>query len=341
MTRQWVHSAAATVLLCLVAASRAMGGELRAELVECRMIWDRAPHNAFGDLVHWKGRFWATFREGQGHGSFDGKIRVISSEDGRQWRSEALLVHPDRDLRDSKLSITPDGRLMLVCGATLCNIAQRKRVHVQTMASFSRDGRNWSPLQFITRPHRWLWRVTWFQGKAYGVAYSDRGDPKKASELLVSNDGLVYEVLVPKLLDEGWPTEATLRFDPDGRCYCIHRRDRRGRFSNTAYFGFADPPYTNWRWFDVGLYIGGPDLARTPKGNWLVCGRRLDKTGPRTVLWQIDPTTGKVTELLVLPSGGDTSYPALLFHNDRLWILYYSTHEGKSKIYLAEVRLIE
>ncbi len=331
----------AGLLSSLVSAADVGAAEVRARLIDCRMIWDKAPHNAFGDLVRWQGRFFATFREGKGHGSFDGTIRVLSSVDGRRWRNEAHLVHPDRDLRDSKLSITPDGRLMLLCGATRCSVAEGRRLYVQTMAAFSNDGRTWTPLRFVTRPHRWLWRVTWFRGKAYGVSYADRGDAKKASELLVSSDGIAFKPVVPSLLDEGWPTEATVRFGPDGRAYCVHRRDRRGRYSNTAYFGVSDPPYTKWQWRDLGLYIGGPDLLRTPKGTWLVCGRRLGKEGPRTVLWQIDPASAKLTELLVLPSGGDTSYPGMVFHNGRLYVLYYSSHEGKSKIYFAEIELAE
>ncbi len=48
---------------------------------------------------------------------------------------------------------------------------------------------------------------------------------------------------------------------------------------------------------------------------------------------------GLLTEFLKLPSGGDTSYPGLVWHDGLLWVSYYSSHEGKSSIYLAKVRL--
>ncbi len=35
---------------------------------------------------------------------------------------------------------------------------------------------------------------------------------------------------------------------------------------------------------------------------------------------------------------GDTGYPALLWHNDRLHVSYYSSHQGKTSIYLAKIR---
>jgi len=40
-------------------------------------------------------------------------------------------------------------------------------------------------------------------------------------------------------------------------------------------------------------------------------------------------------ELLRLPSGGDTSYPGLVWHGGLLWVSYYSSHEGRASIYLA------
>ena len=48
---------------------------------------------------------------------------------------------------------------------------------------------------------------------------------------------------------------------------------------------------------------------------------------------------GKLTEALKLPSGGDTSYAGLVWHDGLLWISYYSSHEGKTNIYLAKVRI--
>ena len=42
---------------------------------------------------------------------------------------------------------------------------------------------------------------------------------------------------------------------------------------------------------------------------------------------------------LELPSGGDCSYPGMVWHEGLLWMSYYSSHEGKTSIYLAKVRL--
>jgi hypothetical protein len=41
---------------------------------------------------------------------------------------------------------------------------------------------------------------------------------------------------------------------------------------------------------------------------------------------------------LTLPSSGDNSYPGFVWENGTLWVSYYSTHEGKTSIYLARIR---
>ena len=49
--------------------------------------------------------------------------------------------------------------------------------------------------------------------------------------------------------------------------------------------------------------------------------------------------SGRLTEFLRLPSGGDTSYPGMVYHEGLLWVSYYASHEGKTSIYLARVDL--
>jgi hypothetical protein len=46
-----------------------------------------------------------------------------------------------------------------------------------------------------------------------------------------------------------------------------------------------------------------------------------------------------MTKLARLPAGGDTSYPGLVWRNNMLYVSYYSSHEDKTSIYLAKVRI--
>jgi hypothetical protein len=102
------------VLSLIIASSIFAGSPLEAELVKVAKIWDRAPHNAFTDLARWNGTFYCAFREGTGHVSADGKIRVLKSKDADLWDPAALVALAGYDLRDAHLSVTPDNKLMLL-----------------------------------------------------------------------------------------------------------------------------------------------------------------------------------------------------------------------------------
>ena len=71
----------------------------------------------------------------------------------------------------------------------------------------------------------------------------------------------------------------------------------------------------------------------------LVAAVRLYNGETRTSLCWIDPQKGSVAEALKLPSGGDTSYAGLVLNDGLLWVSYYSSHEGKTAIYLAKAKI--
>ncbi|MDT8301831.1 MAG: hypothetical protein RQ760_10140 [Sedimentisphaerales bacterium] len=313
---------------------------LKVEVVEVKKIWDKDPHSAFTDLVQWNDSFYCAFRVGRGHVSTDGKIRILESKDANIWQPAALIALKDLDLRDAHLSVTPDNRLMLLGG-----IAPRKKDNQSaptgTFVCFSHDGKQWTTPQIVVQPGRWLWCVTWHKGKAYGASYTAGIGTERYLDLLVSSDGINYQPHVQKLFEEGYPNEVTLRFDTDDTCYAIIRRDRRGTEPSSALLGISRPNYKNWQFKDLGPDFngfGGPNLVKIPGGYWLAAGR-MHQGGSHTALTYIDVKSGTMTKLAKLPSGGDTSYPGLLWHNDMLYVSYYSSHEGKTSIYLAKVKI--
>jgi hypothetical protein len=297
------------------------------QLVEARKIWDQAPHNAFTDLVRFKDRWFCVFREGKGHVSPDGALRVITSTDGEKWESAALVTSPDADLRDPKISVTPDGQLML-CGFGALHDRSKGITH--SASWFSSDGRSWSAKYDTGDTDYALWRVTWHKGIAYSVGEGENW----VVRLYSSKDGKTFETRVERLYDAGKPNEASLAF-ADDTAYCLLRRDGE---PNSALLGASLPPYTQWAWQDLGVRVGGPNLLVLPDGRFVAAVRLYDG-GARTAVCWVDPRSGKLTEALKLPSGGDTSYAGLVFHDGLLWVSYYSTHEGKTAIYLAKVKL--
>ncbi len=323
---------AAIIMGFLLSTAALAATTLVPEVIETKRIWDEAPHNAFTDLVRWHNKFYCAFREGKGHAGDLGRLRILVSDDGEQWSSAGLLSLAEFDLRDAALSVTPGGRLMVLGGAQQVREGERL---TGTAVSFSDDGRTFTAPRIVIPLGRWLWRVTWHDGVAYGVSYGTNDD-RAHSALLKSNDGLHYEVVTQQMLGEGgWPTEARLRFRDDGTCFCLHRRD--GQEGNSALLGSSKPPYTAWSWRDLGARLGGPNFLQLPTGEWIGAGRLSDGQA-RTELIQLDLEDGKMTPLVRLPSGGDTSYPGLVWHDGLLWVSYYSSHEGKTSIYLSKVR---
>ena len=302
-----------------------------ASLVEVRKIWDKAPHNAFTDLIRFKDRWYCVFRAGKGHVSPDGALRVISSRDGKDWQSVALMTSSNSDLRDAKIAIAPDGRLMLGGAAALHQPAVAKH---QSLVWFSQDGQHWTEAIKVADPNIWLWRITWHKDVAYGIGYSTVRE--KLIRLYSSRDGVKFDTLVKKLFEKGYPNETSMIFLEDNSVACLLRRDGK---PSTALLGSSRPPYTDWTWKDLGVRIGGPHMIRLPDGRFVAAVRLYDG-GTRTSLCSVDTDAGTLSEFLKLPSGGDTSYAGLVWHEGLLWISYYSSHEGKTSIYLAKVRFM-
>jgi hypothetical protein len=305
-------------------------------LISVRKISDRAPHSAFTDLIYWNEMFVCAFREGRAHVSSDGKIRVLTSDYGDTWSPAALLELEGYDLRDAGLSATPDGRLMLIGGA-----APRKEdsgdAPTGAFVSFSSDGTNWTKPKIVSEPGMWLWRVTWQDDRAYGVSYP-AGAKTEWTRLVASNDGAHFEDVVAQLYADGRPTEATLRTAQDGTMYCLQRRDGEPR-PKSALLGVGKPPYTEWKWNDLGIHLGGPNFLQLPSGRWIAAGRIYEDNKPYTQLAWLDVAANKLEPILKFPSGGDSSYPGLVYRDGMLWVSYYSSHEGKTSIYLARVKV--
>lgn len=301
------------------------------EIIHQAKIWDQAPHNAFTDLIRYRERLICVFREGSRHVSPDGAIRVLSSRDGREWTSAALIRSADGDLRDPHLSITPKGDLMLVAAAALIPGGPHRH---QTYAWFSRDGSRWTGPVAIGEPDYWLWRVVWHKSKAYGVGYPTGGEAR-AARLYVSTDGRKFQSLVDALPVEGRPNESAIVFQRDSKMLILLRRDTD---PNSALLLSAAPPYRTWHARDLSVRIGGPQLLLLPDGKLLAAGRFYEGK-PHTALAWLDTDSDSLAQFLALPSGGDTSYPGLVLDDGHVWVSYYSSHEGKTAIYGARVKL--
>jgi hypothetical protein len=309
--------------------------------IQVKKIWDFAPHNAFTDLINFKNKFYCTFREASGHvpglSGTNGKIRVLVSTDGEKWESFALLEKEGYDLRDSKLSITPGKKLMVLMGGSAYNgnILLGRLTHVSFLSESKNAFSKPVPVKIdkkIKSGFDWLWRVTWFNGKGYGVIYQKKDKISSRAFLVSTKNGTDYS-LITELQVGGIPNESSILVKQDREMVIVVRRE--GGNLN-GYLGHSVPPYKTWVWKDLGLRLGGPDIVPSINNTYLIGTRIFKSEGMRTALIQADKT-GLLKQVLELPRGGDNSYPGMITYNDSMWVSYYSSHEGKTQIYLAKI----
>ena len=314
----------------LGAAGRA--GEPRVELLSLNKIWDSASHNAFTDLIRFQDKWYCSFRESEAHVGGDGKTRILVSQDGDAWQSAALLEESGIDLRDPKLCVTPDGRLMCVMGGSVYR--GKDFLGRQPRVSFSANGLEWSAPERILEEGDWLWRVTWHKGRAYGMTYKlfDKNQPERILELMTGDDGVHFDRITYLTVPDK-PNETTLRFLDDDRMIALVRREAG---DTVGWIGVSAPPYTQWDWKQTAYRLGGPNFIQTPDGRFWAGTRYY---GKETGFFLCRMTLNGLEPALLLPSGGDCSYPGMVWHDGLLWMSYYSSHEGKSTIYLAKMRL--
>ena len=309
--------------------------------VETKMIWDKGNHNAFTDLVRYKSALYCTFREGNSHvpkdASENGSIRIIRPYDGINWESVAFLSDKLYDLRDPKLSVMPDGRLMVIMGGS--NYSTGKLSGTVPHVSFSSDGQDFTPQVPVSFKDGesigfdWIWRVTWKGKTGYGVDYqSGAADSGTGLKLLKTSDGISWEKLASFSIGS-FPNEATIRFDKNGSMMILLRRESGAN----GMLGISQAPYSDWKWTELDYRLGGPDFL-VLKNNLLI-GTRLYKSPTNSTVIYLTDKQGKVKKTVLLPSGGDTSYPGMLISKKDLLVSYYSSHEGKSRIYLARIKM--
>lgn len=309
--------------------------------VKISRIYSDMNYNAFTSLIEFKGDLYCAFRSGESHVyGKDGVIKILRSKKGKKWTELASLSVDGFDLRDPKLSVNPEGQIVVLIGGSIYQ--GKKFLGCQTHVSFSnKKGTQFTDPQPINLDDRiktknnWLWRLTWNGAIGYGAIYHvneklgavDTG----TISLVTTTDGINYE-LASKLNIEGRPNEVTIRFISDGEMLMLIRREKGNR---KALLGKSKAPYKDWIYIEAPFFIGGPDFIALGENRFVGGGRIDGKTG--IISFDAD---GNFKKVLDLPSNSDSSYPGFVLRKNQLFISYYSSHETeKTSIYLAQLPL--
>lgn len=331
-------------------------------------------HAAFTDLSHFDQAWYCVFRVGSTHMSLDGHIVVLHSTDSIEWQEHSRLSWQGGDLRDPKLSVSPNNQLILTAGIrwavpsahknslssvgwTLlsagvsakrstesgsddCN--KQNRVNAESgegERNSAQSDQAWSDPVINLQQSTWRWATTWHQGHAYSVGY---GANDLQGCLYRSADGLHWEAWVKPFFPDAriYSNESSLVSDGQ-TMRCLTRRDAVG--GAQAILGCAIDTLKVWQWKTLPLAIGGPKLLRLSNDEWVMAVRRIHtKRGTaKTQVYKLNPHTAQVKLWRSLPSEGDCSYPGLVEKEGALYVSYYSSHlKDETAIFLAVIPLI-
>jgi len=345
-TRRHLTLAAALAVSGIRAASP------RIRVKNVLRVFHNGEHNAFTDLIQFKGAYYLTFRTcPDGHMVHStSAIIVLANRGGDQWREVHRFSVPKRDVRDPHFLVFQN-KLYVYTGTWYCGDTSLKLFDMNQhlgYASCSTDGARWEAPRMLEGTYgHYIWRAAADAGKAYlcgrrkhefiETATRLERDAAVESVLLESPDGFVFRRA--GLFQETYGNETAFVFERSGSILAVARSGG----NRNAQLLRSRTPYQSWERSDLGRYIGGPLLARWGS-HYLVGGRKQTPAGPRTVVSWL--ANNQLEDLLELPSNGDNSYPGFVaLSPTRAWLSYYSTHEmgTNSKpftaIYMAELGL--
>ncbi len=339
---------------CAVLYPAGSAGITEVEVTNVRRVFHNGEHNAFTDLVRFKGRYFLTFRScPDGHMVHPtASIIVLSSADARSWTQVHRFSVKRRDTRDPHFLVFKE-QLFVYTGTWYSGetTLPRKEYDLNKhlgYAVWSADGGKWTgPVMLEGTFGHYIWRAAAFGGRAYlcgrrkiEFEVLERGEGRKVESLMLeSDDGLIWRRRA--VFQEIAGDETAFLFQPDGAIVGIGRRGRAA-----AQLLRSKPPYVKWERKELDRYIGGPLIARW--GERLVVGGRksIGKRGPKLSLYWL--TGDSLKEFAELPSGGDCSYPGFIaLSPTRAVVSWYSSHEKNEKgrtitaIYMADLQVRE
>jgi len=303
-------------------------------------VWNEAPHNAFTDLIRFNSNYYCVFREASSHLSSDGKLRIIVSPDGKNWKNFSLLSLENKDLRDPHFFIDDNNILSVASNAGEKNGNRQNFVFKLNNNGFIQSE------QAIVDNDYWLWGFAKHINTLYSIGYNVKQpcfntfvNSTKSKIVLFRNKDTACinfsneaeENLGAK--DFGCPSEASMVFTSDSTAVAIVR-DEMGQ--NMSHIGISKFPFTNWSWKPFPYFVRGPKLTLLPDGRFLLCAASLIDYY-KTYYAILNPIDFSVEKIKVFPSGGDTGYPGVIVEGNTALVSYYSSHEGNSRVYIDRV----
>lgn len=316
---------------------------LRAEVVDSRIVWNKAPYSGLTDLIRFRDQWYLAFMEGTEARTNDGVIRILTSADGAQWESTARLESPTpgRSVSNPKLTTTPDGNLMVAAVGIVPHPTNDSPLPqwggtLQELGWLSADGRRWDAPHRIG-PHDWSHgRIAWLGTTAYVYSHGTICGIMHVLQISSRPDGGAFEVL-HEATPGHFPDDAALLLSGNSG-YCLASQIGEGNQWDRGLLGIAPAPFRDWTWKLISDPISHPNLLRLDDGT-LLAAARFHRDKPETAICELDPTTGALLRLATLPANALSGNVGIAWHDGFVWVSYRADDRGKSSIAIAKVRV--
>ena len=310
-----------------------------------------AQHNAFPDLIKYKGDYYACFREASSHVGYNdfGKIRILKGTFDEKtknwtWKNAGLISKEGIDLRDPRFFVNHKNVLQMIIDGSIIDEEDKTTMMTPHVAYLEKN--QWHLAEAIADPSargqhgQWIWRVTWnpYNNHGYALSYGQN----IFLTLLKTADGIKFEKIAeidcPPLMEL---SEGTLRFKSDGTAIALIKTRRNGIIGTSL----PNDGYVNWSLNVLPFRMGGPDFLISKDEQHMWGGTRYyflkedNIVDAATIIGPMDEKS--LTPALRLKSDLDTSYPGILSEEDgTATIIYYSSEsETKTNIYITRVTL--
>lgn len=336
-----------------------------------RKIYSNGKWNATPDITYWRGHYYVAINQGEKHNGLNGLSIVIRSSDLDEWERVHATGRPSVDC---KFLALPDRLIFYHLFQQRANVLKPQgpdnRNYIETRATVTEDGTDWSESKLVYKPLQNLWRPKVHNGTIYvandfmKLGRSDYVTAEEESnpllyhvELLRSRDGLEWEPVSTILKgNRHFPiTETAIAFLPDGELFAFTRQNIISR---------SKPPYKTWTNENAKMAsggIGGPSLIAF--GNDLyVSGRYYGylkdhglASSPQTnkiatSLWKYNHQMKLLDRIADFPrpAYADLGYTGFVATDEGAFMVYYSGHEygetteardTKADIFLSKLRI--
>lgn len=209
------------------------------KLLHKAKIYSDGRHNAFTDMIYFKQKYYACFRNGRAHMSPDGRAVILtcsSPVDAHDWRRNKEFAL-EGDVRDTKFFIFQDALHMILP----VRIPDEKRRTVCIYHTLTKDGVRWqNPVKIFKK--NWVsWRPKAHNGKLYGAFYSYEEDMMDWKVALYSSVNAKTWTPVSVISSGLAPNETEIEF-LDGKLYAWVRRE-----GGETLECVSSSPYRNWK----------------------------------------------------------------------------------------------